>query len=52
MSEHASFIILAYGVAFVVIGGVATRIILDYRRLRSELARFGAAGQRDEGDAA
>jgi len=52
MSEHSSFIILAYGVTTVVIGGVALRIILEYRRLRAELARFGAKGQRDEGETA
>ncbi|PPD45018.1 MAG: heme exporter protein CcmD [Methylocystis sp.] len=57
MSEHALFVAISYAVAFVTIGGVAARIIFDYRRLRAELARFGAKGppdegQRDEGDAA
>ena len=51
MSEHASFIALAYGVTFVTIGAIAARIFLDYRRLRAELSRFGAKGQRDEGGA-
>jgi heme exporter protein D len=53
MSEHASFVALAYAIAFVTIGGMAARIILDYRRLRAELARFGARGQdgRDGGAA-
>jgi heme exporter protein D len=44
MSEHASFVTLAYLIAFLTIGGMAARIILDYRRLRAELARFGAKG--------
>jgi heme exporter protein D len=48
MSEHGSFVAIAYGVAFLTIGGMAARIILDYRRLRAELARFGEKGQRDE----
>lgn len=45
MSEHASFVALAYGIAVLTIGGMAGRIILDYRRLRAELSRFGARGQ-------
>jgi heme exporter protein D len=49
MSNHAGFVALAYGLTFLAVGGVAARIILDYRRLRAELARFGARGQRDEG---
>jgi heme exporter protein D len=49
MSEHASFVTLAYLIAFLTIGGMAARIILDYRRLRAELARFGAKGQDDKG---
>jgi heme exporter protein D len=48
MNEHGSFVAIAYGVAFLTIGGMAARIILDYRRLRAELARFGEKGQRDE----
>ena len=49
MSEHASFVALAYAIAFLTIGGITARILLDYRRLRGELARFGAKAQRDEG---
>lgn len=49
MNEHAGFILLAYGITTLVIGGIALRIILDYRRLRAELARFGAEGRREEG---
>ncbi len=45
MSEHTGFVALAYAIAFLTIGGVAAGIILDYRRLRAELARFGAKGQ-------
>lgn len=49
MSEHASFVALAYGIAVLTIGGMAARILLDYRRLKAELARFGAREQ--DGDA-
>lgn len=52
MSEHAGFILLAYAITFVTIGGMAVRIVLEHRRLRAELERFGAKGQRDDGDAA
>jgi heme exporter protein CcmD len=45
--QHWLFVALAYGVTIVAIGGIAGNIILDYRRLRTELARFdGAAQQR------
>jgi heme exporter protein D len=50
--SHWTYVTLAYAVAFLTIGAVAARTILDYRRLRAELARFGAKGQRDDGDAA
>lgn len=49
--SHWTYVALAYGVAFLVIGGAALRIFLDFRRLRAELARFGEKGLRDEGDA-
>lgn len=52
MSEHQTFVALAYAIAILTIGGAAARIILDYRRLKGELARFGSKGQRDEGGAA
>jgi heme exporter protein D len=52
MSDHAGFVALAYGVTVLAVGGVAARILLDYRRLRAELSRFGAKGQRDEGGTA
>ncbi len=57
MNEHGTFVALAYAIAFLTIGGMAARIILDYRRLKAELARFGAkaereAGQREDGGAA
>jgi heme exporter protein D len=51
MTEHGSFVALAYGIAFLTIGGMAARIILDYRRLTAALARFGAKGQREDGGA-
>lgn len=52
MSDHGSFVALAYAVAALTIGGIAVRIILDYRRLKTELARFGDRAQRDDGGAA
>jgi heme exporter protein D len=52
MSEHGAFVALAYVIAFLTIGGMAARTLLDYRRLKSELARFGAKGQREDGGAA
>ncbi|WP_442755531.1 heme exporter protein CcmD [Methylocystis sp. JAN1] len=51
MNEHGTFVALAYAVAFLTIGGVAARIILDYRRLKTELSRFGAKGRREAGQA-
>jgi heme exporter protein D len=50
MSEHASFVFLAYATCFVTIGGVALRIVLDYRRLRGELARFREGASSETGD--
>jgi len=35
---HLSYIVLAYAIAIVAVVAVAARIILDYRRLRAELA--------------
>jgi heme exporter protein D len=51
MSEqHWLFVVIAYAVAFVSIGGVAFKILLDHQRLRDELARFDGGG-RGEDDA-
>ncbi len=52
MSDHWFYIAAAYGVTFVTLGVVTLRIVLDYRRLRAALTRFGAAGARDQGDGA
>lgn len=49
MSDHWGFVAAAYAVTIVTIGGAARRIIVDYRRLRRELARFAASG-RDTGE--
>lgn len=49
MSEHASFVAIAYAIAVLTIGGMAVRILLDYRRLKAELSRFG--GREQDGDA-
>jgi heme exporter protein CcmD len=51
MSEsHGTFIVLAYGVTFAVIGGVALRIILEHHRLRAELARLEQTGAKEESE--
>ena len=52
MTEHASFVILAYTICFVTIGGMALRIILDYRRLRGELARYSESARSQAGEEA
>ncbi|WP_457798372.1 heme exporter protein CcmD [Methylocystis sp. S23] len=51
MSEHVGFVALAYAIAFLTIGGMAARILLDYRRLKAELARLGAKGRDEAGRA-
>ncbi len=45
MSDHATYVAAAYVIAFLTIGGMAARILLDYRRLKEELARFGGRNQ-------
>ena len=52
MSSHGFYIAAAYGVTAATLGVVTLRIVLDYRRLRLALARFGAAGARDDGEGA
>lgn len=52
MTEHASFVFIAYAICFVTIGGVALRIVLDYRRLRGELARYSEGARSQAGDEA
>ncbi|MBI1981533.1 MAG: heme exporter protein CcmD [Methylocystis sp.] len=52
MSDHWFYIAAAYGAAVATLGVVTLRIVIDYRRLRAALARFGAAGARDEGEGA
>ncbi|MBI1868226.1 MAG: heme exporter protein CcmD [Methylocystis sp.] len=41
-AAHWSYIALAYGVTTLVVVAVALHIVLDYRRLRAELARLEA----------
>ena len=50
MSEHMSFVVLAYTITIVTIGVMAARIILDYRRLRLELEKstFNASSNAEE----
>lgn len=38
--EHWGYILLAYGVTAVVVLTLTTRILLEYRRLRADLARL------------
>jgi heme exporter protein D len=52
MSQHTAFVVASYAIAILVIGGMALRIALDYRRLRDALARLGAAGEGDRGEGA
>jgi heme exporter protein CcmD len=39
---HYGFIIAAFALTFLVIGGMAIAILLDHRRLRRDLARLAA----------
>jgi heme exporter protein D len=48
VSDHWFYIAAAYGVTIATLGVTTLRIVLDYRRLRAALARFGAAGARDQ----
>ena len=50
MTEHASFVVIAYAISFLTIGGVALRIVLVYRRLRGALARFNDNARATAGD--
>ena len=50
MNEHASFVVIAYAISFLTIGGVALRIVLDYRRLGEALARFNESARVAAGD--
>ena len=43
-ASHAPFIVAAYVIAGVVVGGMVGSIALDYRALRRSLARFGPRG--------
>ncbi len=38
---HLGYIVAAYAITFAVIGGVTLKIVLDYRRLRKDLAALG-----------
>ena len=50
MTEHASFVVIAYAISFLTIGGVALRIVLDYRRLRDALSRCNESARAAAGD--
>lgn len=38
---HAGFIIAAYAICLVVVGGLILATVLDHRRLKRELAQLG-----------
>ena len=40
-NPHFAFIAAAYGVAALALAGMVAAILLDYRRLRRDLARLG-----------
>ncbi|MGO9389482.1 heme exporter protein CcmD [Rhodoblastus sp.] len=40
MKDYSSYIFAAYGFAAVLVGFVTVRIVLDYRELKKQLARF------------
>jgi heme exporter protein D len=44
LGPHANFIIAAYAVAIVVIGGLIAWVVLDYRAQRDVLADLDARG--------
>ena len=46
---HFSFIFASYAITALVIGGVTIWTILDYRRLRSALARLPRRDEETEG---
>jgi heme exporter protein CcmD len=41
MKDYSFYIVSAYGFAAVVVTLVVAKIVLDYRGLKSKLARFG-----------
>jgi heme exporter protein CcmD len=51
-AQHWTFVALAYGVTFLVVGAVAARIVFEHRRLRAELARLDALAVKDSGGGA
>jgi heme exporter protein CcmD len=42
---HWTYIILAYGVTFLVVGVMTWRIVSDHRRLLAELAKLRRGGE-------
>ncbi len=40
MKDYSSYIFAAYGFAAVLVGFVTVRIVLDYRELKKQRARF------------
>jgi heme exporter protein CcmD len=44
-SAHWTYIALAYGATFAIVGGLVWRIVGEHRRLHAELARFEKDGE-------
>jgi heme exporter protein CcmD len=42
---HWTYIALAYGATFAIVGALVWRILGEYRRLRGEIARFERNGR-------
>ena len=46
MDSHTGFIVAAYAVTFLVLGGTVAAVLIDYRVQRRALARLSAADGR------
>lgn len=49
MSDHAAYILAAYGLTIVVVLGVIAGIVIDRRRIERALARFQTRGSETDG---
>lgn len=47
---HIGFIIAAYALALVIVGGMIVAILADYLNLQRALASFGAREKQQDGD--
>ena len=46
LGPHAAYILASYGLAAVIVGGLVSQAMLDYRTQRAALQRLEAAGTR------